>query len=213
MPAPSSGAGLPLATRDASPRRGRHHPGPLPLLFVVLVVVAASSFFHSVSELPHSTSNNHLVGRLQSSRGILHASLQEFKQQQQQQQQQQQPGWRAAGTVAKKGAVPPEKEAGDDDTTWIDKVKEDPIANPPLSNGTDTFSACLLVMVRCGFWNVVDNKVTLLPFQFQFQFQFLFLPTLSFILYLGRQSSFSRMDGLSLSCFASSILDYCGRSS
>lgn len=35
----------------------------------------------------------------------------------------------------------------DDDPTWIDRqVEEPPLPNPPIPNGTETFSACLLVM-------------------------------------------------------------------
>lgn len=39
----------------------------------------------------------------------------------------------------------------EDDPTWVDRIREDPIENPPPSNGTETFSACLLVMVSTLF--------------------------------------------------------------
>ena len=42
-----------------------------------------------------------------------------------------------------------EDDNDDDDPTWIDRqVEEPPLPNPPIPNGTETFSACLLVMVR-----------------------------------------------------------------
>jgi len=35
-----------------------------------------------------------------------------------------------------------------DDPYWIDIHREDPLPNPSLTNGNETFSSCLLVMVR-----------------------------------------------------------------
>lgn len=133
-------------------RRHQRTGGPLPILFVVVLVVATSSFFHSVHELPHSSSSttsmdgggNALIG----SSNSIHASLQNFKQ----------PSIKT--TTSKNKAAPKNVQPNtiaaanattgnaNDDATLVDRLREDPIPNPPLSNGTETFSACLLVMVR-----------------------------------------------------------------
>lgn len=120
---------------SAAPRR----PSPLPLLLVVLLVVASTSFFHSLHELPSSDSS--------SSSGhsnAIRSSLDNFKQ---------------IPTLNKGG---PPKPSNEEDPTWVDRQTEKALPNPPLTNGTETFSSCLLVMVshffdemRCLFYLVV----------------------------------------------------------
>ncbi len=95
-------------------RRGQRHAGSFPIFFVVLLVVATTSFFHSFQDLPHSTG-------ITNKSNAMHTSLQNFK-------------------------LQPNRQ-DEEDPAWIDQLQEDPLPNPPLSNGTQTFSACLLVMV------------------------------------------------------------------
>ena len=117
---------LTLSMSDRRQRGG----GPLPWLFVVLLAVATTSFFHSVHELP----DHDVVESSSSHTSVIHASLQDFKQ----------------SPIKPTTIKQPQVERADaswDDPTWIDRVKEDPIPNPPLPNGNETFSACLLVMV------------------------------------------------------------------
>jgi len=83
----------------------------------MILVLALVSFCQSMNGLP-VTENLALV-----------ESLESFKK----------PAAEAASALA---ADPP----SDIDTSYIDIVKEDPIPNPPLPSGNETFSACLLVM-------------------------------------------------------------------
>lgn len=112
----------PSRLSDVSPRSAVSRPtrpvGPIPVFFAVLLLVTGSSFWHSIQELPHST----IPG---TDTNAIRASLENFK---------------LDSTTHRN------KKVDSDDPTWIDRIKEDPIPNPPLSNGNETFSACLLVM-------------------------------------------------------------------
>ena len=101
-----------------SSSRSTRPVGPFPIVFAGLFIITFSSFWHSLRELPHST--------ISQSDNAIRASLDNFK-------------------YDSKAAHSNLKEV--DDPTWIDRIKEDAIPNPALSNGNETFSACLLVMV------------------------------------------------------------------
>ena len=144
MPTPSAAGGNSHSTgRDgasasaSSRRSGRRPSGQLPLLLVVVLAVATLSFFHSVQDLPSHPSTAGNRDNDNRNGNAIHASLQSFKQLARQSRQEFQ--------------SPPVRDETDDEddatATLVDRLKEDPIPNPPLSNGTETFSACLLVMV------------------------------------------------------------------
>jgi hypothetical protein len=104
----------------------RRRVGSAPFLFVVLLLIASTSFFHSVHVL--STDEDHVVKD-----HAVKASLQEFTK----------PREKKVATTDDKQK---NKNNNNDDDIFLVDQKEDPIPNPIPADGNSTFSACLLVM-------------------------------------------------------------------
>ena len=117
----------------------------LPLFFIILTLVTLIGFWRTVQDVRLSTS--------EAGTTVVQSSLQYFKQPPPQSNKTKKKKKKDATTTTTTTSrtttrVVSNDDDDDDDPTWIDRQEEDPLPNPPMSNGTETFSACLLVMVR-----------------------------------------------------------------
>jgi hypothetical protein len=116
----------------------------LPLVLIILTLVTVAGFCRTVQDVRLSLS--------EAGTTVFQSSLQYFKQPPPQsnktKKKKKKDATTTTTTTARTTTRVVDNNNDDDDPTWIDRQVEDPLPNPPMPNGTETFSACLLVMVR-----------------------------------------------------------------